>query len=267
MGQTVAFEKLNNVRDLGLVPLATGREMKKGILFRADQLFPATPDDREKIKELGITQVIDLRSLAEAAQKPDPEIPGVENIALPVVEDMRPGVTRDDESTTSLLHTLVAGAEADSHFVDNYMGSLYRAFVIDPFSSAQYTTFVDLVIGAAQHDRAILWHCTAGKDRAGFAAVILLKALGAEDDVILQDYLFTNECLVDDVNAMVASLGDALPSWLEPAFRRVFRAEEPFLQAAYDAADKVYGGFDSYLEQALGIDDAKRARLESALCN
>jgi len=47
----------------------------------------------------------------------------------------------------------------------------------------------------------------------------------------------------------------------------VFRAEEPFLQAAYDAADKVYGGFDGYLEQALGIDDAKRARLESALCN
>ena len=71
------------------------------------------------------------------------------------------------------------------------MELMYRRFVSDPFAIAQYTRFVDEIIESAERGEAVLWHCTAGKDRAGFVSAVIEALMGASADEITADYMVT----------------------------------------------------------------------------
>lgn len=261
------FEKLNNVRDLGGTLVAQGSAIKDGLLLRSDQLFFATDSDIAKLAALGVRKIVDFRSTKEREQKPDRGLDGAVNLHLPIIEDLRAGITRDSGSDESILRMLSRGKEVSLAMVDGYMGKMYRTFVSEPFAVSQYARFIDEVVESAQRDEAILWHCTAGKDRAGFATAIVLWTLGASRNDIVEDYLMTNERLADMTEYFVGSLAERLTTEsARAALRRFFCADESFLDAAFDEAEKCYGSFDAYCENALGIDETKRALLVELLC-
>ena len=261
MGVAVEFQGLHNVRDLGGTPVEDGT-VKAGLLFRGDQPFFATDVDKEKMFEMGIGTIVDFRSELERGEKPDPDISGVRNVHLPIVQDVLAGITHDSESDLRVIDMIANGADIDPAFIDAYMQQMYRGFVCDPAGTAQYARFVDEVIAAAERGRAVLWHCTAGKDRAGFATVILFEALGAPREAIFADYLETNERLSEVVEQILATIGRLLPNESSrSAVRQFFSADASHLAAAYECAEQRYGSFDAFLEQAIGLDGAKRARL------
>ena len=265
MSISIEFEGLHNVRDLGGMP-AAGASVKPGVLFRGDQLFFATESDRSKVDELGIRTVIDFRSAPERAEKPDPDIPGVRNLHLPVIQDVRAGIAHDSESNASMVKMIAQGADIDRSLVDTYMQKMYAGFVEGAEASEQYGRFFDEVVLAAERGEALFWHCTAGKDRAGFATVVVLEALGVARDDIFDDYLETNARLSAVVEQLIATVGRMLPSeGARDAARRFFRADASYLVAAYETADRLYGSFDAYLERALGVDAGKRKSLRCAL--
>lgn len=267
MGAQIKFEGLHNVRDLGGTAVADGLKVSSGKMLRSDQLADATETDLAKLGELGIGKIIDLRSAVGRDEKPDPDIAGAVNLHLPIIEDVRAGITRDSKSDARIIEMLTRGEDISSSLVDQHMELMYRRFVSDPFAIAQYTRFVDEIIESAERGEAVLWHCTAGKDRAGFATAIVLESLGASRDDIIEDYLITNEYLTGVVEHLLATIGRMLPSdSARQAARSFFRADERYLEAAYDEAATRFGSFEAFCEQALGIDAGKRAHMRELFC-
>lgn len=263
MGTPVTFEGLSNVRDLGAMKAAGGRLVKNGLLYRSDQLFFASDADRAKLGELGIGLVIDFRSTFERETKPDCEVEGAQNLHLPVIRDVRAGITQDKESHNRIMALFMEGEEISPAFVDNYMCRTYRSFIEDPAANEQYARFVDEVLAMGTSGKASLWHCTAGKDRAGFASVILLTALGASKEDIIADYLQTNACIAGVLDHVKESLAEKLPSVQAiTALDRFFLADEAFLEAAFVAAQERYGSFEHFLKEAVSIDEKKREELQ-----
>ena len=263
MSRLIEFEGLSNTRDLGGMMAADGRCVRDGLLYRSEQLFFATEGDREKLDTLGIGKVFDFRSAPERDEKPDPDIADAENVHLPIIQDVRTGITRGNEGNARMIDMVLSG-QMDEETVDQHMQGIYAEFVTEPFAHEQYARFVDGAIAAAQRGKASLWHCTAGKDRAGFATVIVLEALGVGRDSVFADYLQTNECLTETVDKLIVMLAGRLPTEASIGpLRRFFLADESYLSSAYDAIDERFGTFDAFLEQALGIDAAKRETMRS----
>lgn len=266
MGTQIAFEGLYNVRSLGGMVGADGRKVKAGLLYRGDRLEPATDADKRRLTDLGIRKIIDFRSVAEHEERPDPTIASVENIFLPIIVDVRTGITRGKEGFASIGKMLMGGADIDESTVDSHMQDMYRKFVDDGFSNKQYARFVDEVLASAEKGEGVYWHCTAGKDRAGFATVIMLEILGVAREEILADYLQTNECLHGFAEGMIARLGERLPSDnARKALARFLSADESYMAAAYDQVNQLFGSFDAFLSEALLIDDSKKHYLQELL--
>lgn len=262
----IEFEALHNVRDLGGMIGVDGRTIRSGLLFRGDQPFFSTERDKDAIAALGIRKSIDFRSRMEHEDKPDPVIPLVKNVYLPIIEDVRMGITHGHAENTHLGQLLMGGADIDAAFVDAYMQEMYRKFVNDPFANGQYARFVDEVIESALANEGVFWHCTAGKDRAGFATVIVLEALGVSRETIAADYLSTNDYLSDFRARMMDHFADRFASdGARDAFAHFFSADASYLEAAYDEAASLYGSFQAYLAKAIDVDESKTAKLRSLL--
>ena len=98
-----------------------------------------------------------------------------------------------------------------------------------------------------------MFHCTAGKDRTGFAAALILSALGASRDVVMKDYLLTNTHYQMPERTTVTLSQDVL--------NVLWRVQEGFLEAAFDAVDTEFGGVERYLKNQLGLDASRLQRL------
>jgi protein-tyrosine phosphatase len=106
-------------------------------------------------------------------------------------------------------------------------------------------------------DRApLVIHCTAGKDRTGFACALILHTLGVSDDIIAEDYLLTNRFYRRDPTSSTD-----LPDDVRQVLGSV---QQSFLAAAFEAIDADYGDLETYLRDGLGLGAAERARLEAA---
>ena len=254
------FEGMPNIRDLGGLMGADGRAIRPGMLIRSGNLCDAKGGDLARLAEL-IDTAVDFRTPKEREEKPDPPIDGVTNIHLPVIRTISAGVTREQKTDEQVFAQLAADAEAARH----HMRCAYIEFVEEPEARRQYARFVRLLL--EEHPRAVLWHCTAGKDRAGFATVIVEKRLGVSDADILADYLMTNTCMKESYGQLIATLRQLMrmPEAAQPGadagMWAMFSADETYLQAAYDTADRLFGSFDGFLREGLGITQEERARL------
>ncbi len=254
----IALKKLLNTRDLGGIAAADGRKIKPKRLLRSGALFEAAPEDCEVlVQDYGLKVVVDFRTSAERAGSPDPELPGVENFHLPVYDSV--GFTRKDGSDEDLsgLAIRLTGHAAGG---DGWMTELYRGFVTS--GVAKYKQFFALLL--EQREGAVLWHCTAGKDRAGTASALLLRALGASRETALADYLKTNDFageLLDFLaEEVVKKTGH--PEAKAAAYQ-IVRAEKAYFDALFDEMDKVYGSEEAFFEGALGLTQGKRAQLRA----
>ena len=165
-------------------------EIVTGKLFRSGQLSDLSLSDQEKLKELGPI-IIDLRTDAERSERPDVQIDGIEYVHISVLDDLTAGISREAGSLEELFKKFILDPEQ----ARQYMSEMYRGFVSDN-SVSKYAEFVRIII---QSESPVLWHCTAGKDRAGIGAVIVEEILGVSKEDIISDYLSTNEFIKNDV--------------------------------------------------------------------
>jgi protein-tyrosine phosphatase len=243
--RVLRLQGASNFRDLGGYPGHGGRPVRWRRVFRSDHLASLTESDHETLATLELAKALDFRGIGERAATPF-RLPGVEHHWLPI------------EPTVALrTQEMIARGEAvTSTVMARLMRDLYRGFVND--QAARYAEFFDHLLDA---DGPLVFHCTAGKDRTGFAAALLLLALGVPRDLVMQDYLLSNELFRHPPIAADNPLADAL--------RVVWRVDAGFLAAALDAIDADHGGVDRYLQQRLGLNQAAlhalaQAYLESA---
>jgi protein-tyrosine phosphatase len=109
----------------------------------------------------------------------------------------------------------------------------------------------------------LLFHCTAGKDRTGWLAAIVLSALDVDRDTVLADYLRTTELNANGRDYMLSNLSERIAS--PDVVLPLIEARVEYLQAAFDEADSRFGGMDGYLRDGLGLDDAVLASLRANL--
>jgi protein-tyrosine phosphatase len=226
-----------NFRDLGGYAGRGGRLVRWRRLFRSDHLAALTPDDIALLSPLGLVRVCDFRGAAERAPLAC-ALPGVVVHSLAI----EPAVVQRIKDLLESGHALTAPETV------RLMQQTYRAFVHDNAGR-----FAELFGHLLESDAPLVFHCTAGKDRTGFAAALVLLALGVPRAVVMQDYLLTNELFrMPPVNP-----GRAPPEVLAV----LWRVQEDFLDAALHAVEADFGGVPRYLERALGVGPAELERL------
>ena len=239
-----------NMRDLGGYVTADGRSVKHGRLIRSAELSGLTAADQQYLADR-VATIVDLRTTVERTDHPTPEIAGVANVHLPIFEQGG----HDNNITRA-----VAAAE-QGELEEAPMLEVNREFVTSKLASTSYRALVDAIL-AAPADKAVLWHCTAGKDRTGMAALILLAALGVPESVIYDDYLETNQHLAAYVDQIVAAIDNPIEAEVVRSF---WVAKRSYLDAALDDIRIRYGSMANYLESGIGIDDVKLGALKAAL--
>ena len=262
MGNSLKFDNLLNTRDIGGMATKDGHTLKPGLLYRSGYLLKASSEDLKKLGKLGLSKVIDFRSYSEKTEQPDPKQPGTEYIHLPAEDEAALGIDRDQESQQSFTDFLMKQVIEDSDFAIKYMSGMYRRFISNRYTAGQYRKFLDIVL---ESDKPLLWHCTAGKDRAGFAAIILEEILGVDRDDIMESYLLSNTLLQPEVDYLVdmfAKMYKGSGPYPEKEVRLFFSAREEFVQALYDEAVKEYGSFENYLKEGLKVTEEMKETLK-----
>ena len=242
---------LNNTRDLGGMRTKDGRKIKPGRLIRSSRLSKL--EDKDWFTE-NVALVVDFRSSKEVGEEPDPAIPGVEYLHLPIFEVQGEGVSRDKESRKRIMDS--AGPEE----ARERMASVYLRFVSNEFCLSQYRRFMQLLL--EPREKAVLWHCTAGKDRTGTGALFIQELLGVGREDILADYLKTNEYLKEEIHGIVerraSELGRSLGEEEEETMFQFLCAYEEYPLRIYAKAEELYGSFDAFIREGLGISDEER---------
>lgn len=247
-----------NTRDLGGMAAADGGKIVSGKLIRSGNLFGATEADLLRLSGL-VGTVVDLRSDKEREEKPDPVIPGAESIWLPVFEKREGGVERDKDSEKRAIDV----AAKDPEMAKEKMLGAYRSFVSKEYSVGQYRRLLNMALEPG--DKALLWHCTAGKDRTGFGALIIQTLLGVHIDDIYADYLITNEYIKGEVEwlyGMFEKKLGGLDETSQKALFYLFGAHLDYLEEVFNTAEELYGSFDGFLTKGLGMGPEERKKLQ-----
>lgn len=248
--------KIKNFRDLGGIPAAGGKIVKKGLLYRSAHLCSLTPKTAKRLREeTGLSTVVDLRSPSELAAKKDVVAKEVTYLHLPPLnDDQNPAVT--GKSRRAILERIMAKeGGARKHLTDTYRLMVTEKPCLDAFSTL-------LHLMKEEKNGAFLWHCTQGKDRTGIAAASILMALGVEREEILKDYLRTNRASRFK-NTMIY-LGVLLVTFSKRTADELdylLTAHDFYLEAAFEEIDRVYGGTEGYLSKGLGLGEGDVARL------
>lgn len=239
----------DNFRDIAGIaaPYRTteGKAVRRGVLYRSNEL-QLTDEDARSLGALGLTAVYDLRDQHEIDAHPDVSVPGADWHHLEVL-----GIPMD---SVRELETPDAATEV--------MHEVYRRFVDHEGARA---AFADLLTRIARTEGPQLFHCTAGKDRTGWASVLLLSVLGVPEEVVLEDYLLTNTFSSGTREKYLGLVREHLGADKVEVYERVMVADEGYLRTAYDAVEATYGSLGAYLSAGLGLDDAVLARLRDRL--
>jgi protein-tyrosine phosphatase len=237
----VILQGASNLRDLGGWPTGNGRRVRRGRIYRSAALNLLTPDDLGTLQALNLRHICDLRGDVEREKSPSRVPAGATVHALGIAPTIG-----------ASLRDLIANRAATRHDVMEVMRQAYGAYASDWHH--RYRAMFDLLLREPD-DGALLFHCTAGKDRTGFGAVLILGALGVPEEAIRADYLATNRLWAGD-----SELAASLPPVVAQTLLRVF---PEFLNAAFDAMRQSHGGMDAYLADRIGLSPQRLARLRA----
>lgn len=265
-----------NARDLGGYRTADGRVLRHGVALRADALNRLSDEDLDTLASYGLRQVVDLRSLDEVREAGPDRISGLPAAEIPAEEYSGTPITveRSTSEGITLHHVPVFAADFDIYVAmrdalrgrdaekqyallgdgkaEEMMIGLYRWFVTDPLARERFATVIRLL--AAPDGAPLLFHCSAGKDRTGWTAALVLTALGVDRDTVFRDYLLTNARsarVIDHIVDSFYSRGVMKdPALLLP----IFRADRIYLEAAFAEVANGWPTFDHFWHDGLGLD-------------
>lgn len=251
------LEGVINFRDVGGHRTAGGRQVRTGRLFRSAHFATATDADLRVLEQLGIGVFIDFRGPHEIADEGSDRLPSQARlVSIPMYDPARGTDIRE------LLFKSPPEVVLEHYGDGRAFEAMVRAsnsFVTNPERVKQYALMMQTIVEA---DTPVVFHCSAGKDRTGWAASLILLALGVPEATVIEHYLASNEFRRNRaarLDELVRAGVD--PSILEP----FFLVHAAYAQAAFDAVEEHWGGIDGYLRDALQIDDDQLARFRSSM--
>ena len=254
--RVLPIENTRNTRDLGGYSTADGRHVKWNLLFRSDNLATLNETDLSYLGQLQLATVTDLRSESERRQAPT-RLPR----QSPPIHYQTLDINNPEVDVAALGRKFYSGQLSETELLALTDRTEY---INNTALSGIWGQWVaDLVKpGALPH----LFHCTAGKDRTGFAAALILLTLGVSKDEVMEDFLLTNQVLASHIEATVNKIQSHSAEPVDPdVLRQVIGVTPNSLESAFDAMEAQYGSIQLYIEQGLGIDKQTQAKLRDLL--
>lgn len=241
-----------NFRDLGGYPTTDGHVTKWQRLLRTGALAQLDDQDLAVLARIPVTIDVDLRSPAEVKKAPDRIPAGAKYYHLPVLADDATAASHSDEEIAAVMQEPGNGYR---HMID-----VYRQMITVASAKAAFQKLFDLLL-ANQHG-ALLFHCTAGKDRTGIATYLILSALGVKEEVIIEDYLLTNDVTKDFRDQWLQKMRDQGASEALIANRAALASvSADYLNAAVKEIKTKYGDVMHYLTNYLEISPTQIKQL------
>jgi protein tyrosine/serine phosphatase len=255
MTRHLDFDGILNFRDFGDYRTACGGRMAQRRFFRSANHYRASEADLDRLAELGLGVIVDLRQPSEREREPSRRWRG---FAAEVVENAEAEGHADFHE--QLRSSDLSAAWFFAHSTDFYARAPYEPRHIDLFRRYFHAL--------AKGEGAILVHCAAGKDRTGLICALTHHVAGVHRDDMLEDYLLTND------EARVSAKMESMGAWMErtvgrrpsdEAVRVAVSVHPAYLEQAFAAIDARQGSLDAYLETTLGLDATLRARVRQRL--
>jgi len=238
----------HNTRELGGYKTTDGKSVKWGMLYRSDKLSDISDTDQAYLQNLGIKKIIDFRSKEEKEEDPDIIPKGINYIEMPISVDgaMRSKIEAvlKGETNKDVKSFLI---DANKEFVSNYTD-----------------VYEDFLRNLIDDDGPALFHCTAGKDRAGFAAAITLIALGVSKEDVINDYMKTNQFTKERIEEIIGQI-ELMTLYQTDAeiLRPLLGVEREYIETAFQTAEEKYGSLENFIRDGLNISDKDIQKLRN----
>ncbi|WP_208592213.1 tyrosine-protein phosphatase [Gracilibacillus suaedae] len=244
-----------NFRDLGGYQTESGHQVTYGKIYRSGDLSKLTAKGVKQLQQLNIKQICDFRSENERIEYPDPIIPSVRNVHMPVMPEQE--VLLDPrKSMDYFVEQLEEGNP------ENILITMNRRMV-------EQTDVWKNLLQALLDDSTVplVFHCAAGKDRTGVGSAVILRTLGVSEELVLEDYMKTNQA----INQLLQMNNTNFPTeWIEKykdVAQVMMEARSAYLQAFFDEINQQYGSFDNYLHKGLSISSYQQEKIWSNYLN
>ena len=242
-----------NLRDFGGYATEDGRAVRRHHLYRSGALAHLSEEAQHAFADLGITLICDLRREEEKEEEPTPIFKhSPRQLEIPIF----PG---------SALRMSDQGEPAELTLAEriDFMVTINRELARD--HAEDYARMFEALL--EQQEGGFLVHCSAGKDRTGFACALILHALGVPEQTVLEDYLLTNSALDFEgyiLPRLMARYGhEVVPD--REAIMALAGVRPEYLRGAYEAIEAEFEGVEHYIEDAIGLDAGQRDILRARL--
>jgi len=243
------MNKLINFRDLGGFKTIDGRTTQIKRLLRSVPVDGLNDADINFLKEYNIKLVVDFRTVDEIKIAHDTNILGNQYENVDIIGES----SKDYGGYYGMMKTL------DSKNVELFMHGAYSDGLVDSvYSKEGYSKFLKLCLNIEKG--AVLFHCTHGKDRTGFAAALILKILGVSDDDIFNDYMKSVDELVSEMAKKVAEFQDR--GVCEQVAIVLCGLKREYLQSSFERINQKYNNFENYVISELGISPEDITKLK-----
>lgn len=242
----LSFQK--NIRDIGGLLGYQDKKIKYGKFYRGGALVKLTDEDIDIIKSFNLTDIVDFRSSDEYISRPDYRLNGVTYHNYPVLPE-NPGIeTIAKKEDGNLIWFVEKGYSGYEH-----LKKMYHHLILTEEGIAAYKNFFKIIM---QEDKVIYFHCSQGKDRAGFAAYLIEIALGVSDDVAINDYLLSNEAMAIRVEFLLDKIKEE--TYFDEKYKEslinVFSAKLDYLNETIKSMKEHYGGTIEFIQNVLEVD-------------
>jgi protein-tyrosine phosphatase len=251
----IRFEKVANFRDMGGHTTHDGRRLARGRLLRAGHLGDATDEDLALLAPYGLRRVFDFRTPTDIEHEGADRLPPTaENVLLPMPDPARGSDIRSlmENATVDDLDDLFGGGKAEQMMIESAAGLVRER-------REPYSLFLK-ALAEPGHVPA-LFHCSAGKDRAGWAGSVVLLTLGVPEDQIIEQYLLSNRAAEE----IIERNRDRGGNFWHPALEPLIGVQEAYIQASLEAVQTDWGDFDTYLAEGLGVTSEERVAIRHNL--
>lgn len=251
--EPIILRYVKNYRDLGGIKTADGHTLKPGMLIRGTTLKKLHASDIQLLKaEYNLHTIIDLRTPKEAQEKPDVVPEGVNYRLRPVFDEALLGISH--EKKVRSMQSLVNLPSMETLYVE----------MVNPRNLENLTAILREILLMPEEDFSLIFHCSAGKDRTGVLAALLLSFLGVDRTDILNDYLYTNR-----VNRMKAKLAyvAAIIVKRDTVFAKKVRqyllAEEEYITASLNSIEQQFGSVENFFSEKLQFSDKEISEIRA----
>lgn len=250
--QRLNLRKLNNTRDLGGLPAEGGKRIRSGKLIRSGKIYKLPKSTVKRLEEMRVDTIVDMRTEKERQEYPSSSINGATYYNLPLMCTATRGITHEKSMARTMMEE---SKRLKNEFgtAPEYMMKMYEIILFSKEAQKNLKKFFEL---ALNEKNCMLWHCSAGKDRTGIAAMLLEWILGVDEQVIIADYVASDRFqrrkrLPQRLGLIIAPL----PRRFKLFLYAQMQAKPEYITGAMQAIKDKYGTIEAYFENALEISE------------